>query len=206
MTTAGIKNILILTVLSLGILPAAAQDTLYLRNSERVVCTITKNRNNRIEYLPWNDNGNNYHSIDKTLIHYIKFSNGKCDTLNKIHRVAENSVDSLYRTNSSIAYEKGFQDGFNEYRPTAERVSGVLSVFVGIPGVIVPIAVSSTKVKARNIQNPAFVNSNSDVYRNAYLEGASKRRRQAVWSSYGITAGTAGVVAVAAIVIIVSYF
>jgi hypothetical protein len=82
-------------------------------------------------------------------------------------------------------YNKGFQDGFNNYQPNAERIVGVsvlLLPMVSLPGCIY---YSFKKVSEHNISDDRYLSNPNFNYRSGYLAGASKRRRVAAWSSFG---------------------
>lgn len=120
----------------------------------------------------------------------IRYAGGKSDTFLK------QAVAFLSDTNSlkENQYEKGLDDGFDRYRPTEERWAGIgagLGNFLIPACIVVPIAYSVSKVSSRKIQDNQFIVSKNDSYRRGYLEGATKRRRRAVWTSYGITTGAA---------------
>lgn len=181
-----ISGILFLLTVALGL---KAQDTIKLRNAEIILCTVTEIRNTEIEYLPWLDKGKNYHSVNKDLIYYIRYSSGKFDTLYSKPLVTLGKTDSF--ATPGDAYNAGFKDGFANYDASDERLAGAVSVLVGTLSIIVPIAVSITKIKPSQIKNSQFVNSKDNGYRNGYLAGAKKRRSRAVWSAYGITVGSA---------------
>jgi hypothetical protein len=181
------------------------QDTIKLTNTELIACTVTEIRESEIEYLPWLDSGKNYHAINKSLVYSIRYSNGKCDTFSRSKAVAEGKIIDTF-SDRSVAYINGYAAGFKNYRPTAERVAGVGSFFLGLPGIAVPIIISTSKVKAKQISDPAFTLSNNENYKSGYLAGANKRRAQAVWSSYGITYGVATVATIVAVVALLSYF
>jgi hypothetical protein len=197
--------ILPIILLFAGPITLTGQDTIKLRNTELIACTVTEIRDSEIEYLPWLDSGKNYHAINKSLVHSIKYSNGKCDTFNRSKAFAEGKIIDTF-SNRSGAYIAGYDNGFKNYRPTAERVAGVGSFFLGLPGIAVPIIISTNKVKAKQINDPAFTLNNNENYKSGYLEGATKRRRQAVWSSYGITCGVVSVATIAAVVALLAYF
>ncbi len=197
-----ISGILFLLTVALGL---KAQDTIKLRNAEIILCTVTEIRNTEIEYLPWLDSGKNYHAINKSLVHSITYSNGKCDTFSRSKAIAEGKIIDTF-SNRSVGYNQGYDNGFQNYRPTNERIAGVASFLLGFPGIAVPIIISTTKVKAKQISDPAFTLSNNENYKSGYLAGANKRRAQAVWSSYGITYGVATVATIVAVVALLSYF
>ena len=181
------------------------QDTIKLTNTELIACTVTEIRESEIEYLPWLDSGKNFHAINKSLVHSITYSNGKCDTFSRSKAIAEGKIIDTF-SNRSVGYNQGYDNGFQNYRPTNERIAGVASFLLGFPGIAVPIIISTTKVKAKQISDPAFTLSNNENYKSGYLAGANKRRAQAVWSSYGITYGVATVATIAAVIAFLSYF
>ena len=92
-------------------------------------------------------------------------------------------------------YQKGFKDGYKYYNPSTERIAGacfILMPIIGIPG---SIYYSFTKVKEREVQwNYHYQQNKSEYYRSGYLAGAGKRRRVAVWSTFGGTVGAMGLV------------
>jgi hypothetical protein len=198
------KNVMILLLFIVLTAQLKGQDTIKLTTSELIVCRVTEIRSAEIEYLPWQDESWNYHTIAKPLIHYIKYASGKCDTFNKPATVSPVAPDTF--GNKAGAYQQGYDDGFKKYHPVNERVVGSLSVLAGLPGIAIPIIISTTNVKASKIKSPEFVNNTNQYYRNGYLEGASKRRRNAVWSAYGITSGALGVASLVALVALLSYF
>ena len=110
------------------------------------------------------------------------------------------NTPTLQQADSTIihqnAYNKGFQDGYKYYNPSNERIVGacfILFPIVGIPG---SLYYSFTKVKDREVQLSYHYRQNkSEYYRSGYLAGAGKRRRVAVWSSFGGTVGAMGLVA-----------
>lgn len=170
---------------------AAAQDTLVLRNNTRVVCTVTQIYAERIEFVNFGDSlKKQFYSYRKSDVVMVRYAGGKSDTFLK-HAVALLSDTNTLQENQ---YEKGVDDGFERYRPTEERWVGVgagLGNFVIPACIVVPIVYSVTKVPARKIQDNQYIVSKNDSYRRGYIEGATKRRRRAVWTSYGITTGAA---------------
>jgi hypothetical protein len=95
-------------------------------------------------------------------------------------------------------YNKGFQDGFNNYQPNAERIVGVsvlLLPMVSLPGCIY---YSFKKVSEKNIPDSRYQTNSNVNYRTGYVAGASKRRRVAAWSCFG---GAVGVFAGAGTVV-----
>jgi hypothetical protein len=172
--------------------PATSQDTILLRNNERVVCTVTQIYPERIEYLNFGDSvKKQYYSYRKNDVLMVKYAAGKTDTFNKVPLAIDGKDTSPA---SREQYEVGFEDGLARYRPTGERWAGVGaglgSFLLPAAGIVVPIVYSVSKIPARRIEDNKFNFSNNDAYRKGYLEGAQKRRRRAVWSSYGITTGT----------------
>ena len=86
-------------------------------------------------------------------------------------------------------YNKGFQDGYNNYQPNAERIVGVsvlLLPMVSLPGCIY---YSFKKVSEHNISDDSYLSNPNFKYRSGYLAGASKRRRVAAWSCFGGAVG-----------------
>jgi hypothetical protein len=171
---------------------ANAQDTILLRNNTRVVCTVTQIYPERIEYLNFGDSvKKQYYSYRKIDVLMVKYAVGKTDTFNKIRFTTEGRDTSAA---SREQYEMGFEDGLARYRPTGERWAGIgagLGSFIfPAGGIVIPIVYSVSKIPPRRIEDNKFTFSNNDSYRKGYLEGAQKRRRRAVWSSYGITTGT----------------
>lgn len=122
----------------------------------------------------------------------IRYADGKTDTILKqaVFFMSDTTI-----ANGDNQYEKGFQDGFNRYQPTDERWAGIGAgignFLIPIGGLAVPIVYSFVKVSPRKIQDNEFMVSKSESYRKGYIDGASKRRRTAVWSSYGISTGAA---------------
>lgn len=176
---------------------ASAQDTLVLRNNTRVVCMVTKIYPERIEYINIGDTTNKqYYSYHKSDVVLIRYADGKTDTILKQALLFMADSSSAYAENH---YERGLDDGLERYRPTEERRAGVAAGLVSfiLPGIYVPIVYSVSKVPPRKIQDNKFIASKNESYRRGYIEGASKRRVRAVWSSYGITIGScaAGIVA-----------
>jgi hypothetical protein len=99
-------------------------------------------------------------------------------------------------------YNKGFQDGYNNYQPNAERIVGVsvlLLPMFSIPGCIY---YSFKKVSEHNISDDSYLSNPNLKYRSGYLAGASKRRRVAAWSCFG---GAVGVFAGAGAVVALLY-
>jgi hypothetical protein len=168
-----------------------SQDTLLLRNKTQVICTVTRIYPERIEYLNFGDSvKKQFYSYKKSDVVMVRYAGGKVDTFSK------QAVALLSDTNSlqENQYEKGVDDGFERYRPTEERWAGVCAAmgnFIIPACIVVPIVYSVTKVPARKIQDNQYIVSKNDSYKRGYLEGATKRRRRAVWTSYGITTGAA---------------
>lgn len=185
---------------------AIAQDTIVLRNNTRVVCTVTKIYPERIEYLNFVDSAKKqYFSYNKSDVHEVRYAGGKRDTFYSLFNLPESNDSSLSATGS---YLLGVEDGLARYRPISERWAGVgagLGTFI-IPYVpiIVPIAYSACKVPERKIEDIKYTQNNSESYRKGYMDGATKRRRRAVWSAYGITTGTCAA-ALAGLFILVFY-
>ena len=190
-----IKISLITAILS-AMHPAVSQDTLLLRNNDRVVCTVTKIYLARVEYLKFGDTlDKQYYSYSKHEIRSIHYADGRIDTIEAVKSVKESSdtIKEDYQT----AYKKGFTDGYQNYQPNTERLTGVtLLVF---PFVTLPACIyfSVVKVKPSGVWKDYLYNqSKSEIYKAGYLDGASKRRRVAAWSSFGAAVGTVAVVSV----------
>lgn len=164
-----------------------AQDTLLLNDNSKVPCIVTTIYTNKVEFVKVGDSLRKqyytYHKKDIQLIHY---ANGKIDTFELLN-ARPSSKDSF--ANDAIAYEIGFEDGYRGYKPTTERLIGVGSVFVAYVGILGPIAYSMVRMQPNNVRENKFHNSKNYHYRKGYLDGATKRRRVAVWSAYGITTG-----------------
>lgn|GEM_PF-3066676 len=192
-----VKQLLWLLLLWAG--SAGAQDTLVLRNNTRVVCTVTKIYPERIEYLNFRDTTQKqFYSYRKSDVVMIRYAGGNTDTILKQAAVLMSDSTSAYAENQ---YEQGLDDGLDRYRPSEERRAGIaagIGSFIFPASIAVPIVYSVSKVQPPKIQDAKFIVSKNESYRRGYVDGASKRRVRAVWSSYGITIGSsvAGVVAI----------
>ena len=175
-----------------------AQDTLLLNDNSTVPCIVTTIYTNKVEFVKVGDSLRKqyytYHKKDIQLIHY---ANGKIDTFELLN-ARPSSKDSF--ANDAVAYEIGFEDGYRGYKPTTERWVGVGAVLTAYVGILAPIGYSLAKVQPNNVRENKFHNSKNSNYRRGYLDGASKRRRVAVWSAYGITTGAVVVGATAILV------
>ncbi|NBP05821.1 MAG: hypothetical protein EBV15_06335 [Bacteroidetes bacterium] len=185
---------------------AIAQDTIVLRNNTRVVCTVTKIYPERIEYLNFGDSvKKQFYSYRKSDVLMLKYAGGKTDTFNNTAIIPDWGDTSA---SAKEKYVQGFEDGLARYKPTEERWAGVGAGFgtflLPYGAIIVPIVYSVSKVPAKQIQDIKFVQNNQESYRKGYMDGATKRRRRAVWSAYGITTGTCAA-ALAGLFILVFY-
>ena len=185
------QNLLIILIISI-LNTAKSQDTLILRNNTLVVCTITKLYAERIEYLNVGDTvKRQYYSYRKNDVMMIRYAGGKTDTFNT--KFITSGFDDTSLTGKE-QYALGFGDGFNRYKPTEEHWSGVgagIGNFIFPYGAfVIPLVYSASKVPVKKIRDEKFLTNNHESYRRGYLDGAGKRRRNAVWSAYGITTGT----------------
>jgi hypothetical protein len=176
--------------------PGNAQDTILLKNNTRVVCTVTKIYLARVEYLKFGDTTDKqYYSYPKHEIRRVHYADGRIDTIELAERVKQ--VADTIKEDYTTSYQKGFNDGYQHYQPNTERLTGVtLLVF---PFVTLPACIyfSVVKVKPGDVMRDYKYNqSKSEIYKNGYLDGASKRRRVAAWSSFGAAVGTIGVIGV----------
>jgi hypothetical protein len=189
-------KISLITAILAAMHPAVSQDTLLLRNNDRVVCTVTKIYLARVEYLKFGDTTDKqYYSYPKHEIRRVHYADGRIDTIELAERVKQ--VADTIKEDYTTSYQKGFNDGYQHYQPNTERLTGVtLLVF---PFVTLPACIyfSVVKVKPGDVMRDYKYNqSKSEIYKNGYLDGASKRRRVAAWSSFGAAVGTVAVVSV----------
>jgi hypothetical protein len=176
-----------------------AQDTMLLKDNSKVACVVTTIYSNKVEYVKFGDSlRKQYYTYPKKDIQLIRYANGSIDTF-ELLTGSMSKTDSF--ANDGIAYARGFADGYKGYKPTTERLVGAGAVIFAYVGILAPIGYSMAKVQANNIREEKFHNSKNNNYRRGYLDGASKRRRVAVWSAYGITAGAVVVGATALLVI-----
>lgn len=194
---------LILFVLLMGSLaPLQSQDTLHLTDDTKIACQITEIRPESITYLlpaqPYT-----FYSVQRNLVRFARYAGGKTDTFN--YTIAAQLITAPGKRDSfaspAAAYQVGFTEGYQRYHPYQERITGAASVFLIYYGWIPPLAMSMSKVKPNKINDPLFLSSRNEDYRRGYLQGASKRRREAVWSSYGIGLGVTAA-AVGAIILV----
>lgn len=169
---------------------AKSQDTIILITKERVICTVTKIYTSRIEYLNFGDTiKRTYYSYNKTDVLMVRYTGGKVDTFNFITQDSR-SID----TNLIDLYRQGYEAGYTNYGVSAENLAGVVAGLgnftIPYVAIFIPVAYSVIKVPAKKISDQRFIQNRSESYRKGYLAGASKRRRRAVWHSYGITTGT----------------
>lgn len=176
-----------------------AQDTMYLSDKQRIACTVTEIAQQSIEYLPWGDS-RNYHRISKDQVLYIRYAGGKTDTFSLISAVDSVRPDSFIST--VAAFETGMTHGYERYKPRTESVAGGMSWLLTYWSWVIPLAYSTSKIKPRQIDDRQFQSSTNIYYREGYLKGAMRRRRQAVWTSYGVT----GTVIVSAVVYTALYW
>ena len=164
-----------------------AQDTMLLNDNSKVPCVVTTIYSNKVEFLKVGDSlRKQYYTYHKKDIQLIRYANGTIDTFGLITS-STTKQDSF--ANDAIAYERGFADGYKGYKPTTERWVGAGAVLTAYVGILAPIGYSLAKVQPHNVRENKFHNSKNSNYRRGYLDGASKRRRVAVWSAYGITTG-----------------
>ena len=181
-----------LLLLLLFVFSAKSQDTIILANNEQVLCTVTRIYPTRIEYLNFGDTLKRvYYSYNKTDVLMVRYVDGKIDTFNAISF----TLDSRFTdTNANNSYRKGYEAGYASYRVSEENLAGVAaglgSFVLPYAAIFVPIGYSAIKVPTRKISDQRFIQNKNESYRKGYLAGASKRRRRAVWHSYGITTGT----------------
>lgn len=183
------KSILFLafTAINLGL---QAQDTLYLTDQSRIACTVTELWPRSIEYLPWGDN-RNYTRISKDQVLYVRYAGGKTDTITRIKAGQVNTYTDSFAS-SVQAFETGVEHGYQRYNPTTEAILSGSSWVLLSWSWVVPVAYSAYKVKPRQISDRQFHASNNIYYREGYLKGAGRRRRQASWTAYGITGAVVG--------------
>jgi hypothetical protein len=169
---------------------AKSQDTIILINKERVICTVTKIYTSRIEYLNFGDTTKRtYFSYSKSDVFMVRYASGKVDTFNFIPQ------DSRYTdTNLIDFYREGYEAGYTNYSVSAENLAGVVAGLgnftIPYVAIFIPVAYTVIQVPAKKISDQRFIQNRNESYRKGYLAGASKRRRRAVWHSYGITTGT----------------
>jgi hypothetical protein len=171
---------------------AKSQDTIVLVNNNKVICTVTKIYNSRIEYLNFGDTVKRvYYSYNKADILQVRYADGKVDTFNANFFTRDSSDAD---TNVNNSYQKGYEAGYTSYRVSGENTAGVLAglgnFIVPYAAIFIPIAYTVIKVPDKNISDQRFIQNKNELYRKGYIEGATKRRRRAVWHSYGITTGT----------------
>lgn len=183
------KTTLKLTVFFLfGIInPLKSQDTIILRNQSRVICKVTQIYSASVEYLKMDDTvRKQYYSYPKSDVLEIAYVDGKRIQISDNFGSASSANTAQ---NSEEQYRKGFKDGYQYYQPHKERLLGasfIVLPFVSLPGCIY---LSFKKVSDHEILSYRYQNNKNVDYRNGYLAGASKRRRVAVWSTFGGVVG-----------------
>lgn len=187
------KNLLFILFLFVSI-TTYAQDTLTLRNSQKMTVNVVELTASQVKYTLSDTQKVSVNSIAITDVSQIKFKEGNTRTFTETdwklaETVAKEGVETL---SSSQLFDKGKADAkryYEGYRPAATGTFITTFLAGGIIGLIPAISCSSTRPKDKHLNAPSpTLIANQDYY-NGYIKQAKKMKSRKVWMNYGIALG-----------------
>lgn len=171
---------------------ANAQDTLFFKNSNKIIVKVSEVTPTQIKYKRYDNLDGPLYSSLKSEISYIIYATGLKETLEGEQpqtAVKIPSSSSEEESSDGLSYfEKGKSDAKIYYKHNGGSIgTGIGTVILSpLVGWIPPLIINSFKPRERNLNMPDKNISRNKLYQAGYREQAYKIKRKKNWKAFGI--------------------
>ena len=168
-----------------------AQDTLFLLNLTKIICSVLKINFANVTYITTDTLPKHKEIlIPKSLVRSVTYANGFFELVS-LRKIRKDEITTMFI--------KGSNDATAHYKhPGGSIGTGITSFLTGgILGLIPAIACSATTPKMTNLGLPKDALVNNKEYMFGYIYTAKKMKQKKVWGAYSL--GVLGAVAFALI-------
>ncbi|WKK87305.2 hypothetical protein QYS48_11290 [Marivirga arenosa] len=163
-----------------------SQDTIFLKDSSEINCSIKEIKEGSLIYTR-NDEISPLYELMISKVLYVEFESGRLDSLNAYRIVEQFVVENYNEADSKKAYLSGFQDGFKIYNGRSVKMATSITTFI-----LPPLGLATTVITAGIPPNANLLIQNespSNSYINGFQAGTILKKRKKAWQGFGLGLG-----------------